>query len=426
MVKLLIIADDFTGALDTGVQFTVSGAVTYVIVDSQIDYTKIESNVEVLVIDAETRHLDKAEAYQKVFSIVRQATEIGIPYIYKKTDSALRGNIGAELTAAMLASRSKHIHFIPAFPKMGRTTVNGVHYINGVPVAQSIFGKDPFEPVRYSDIKGIINSQSELPVHIMGADISQSCESTEGIIVYDSSCDQDIKNIAEKLKKKGEMHLIAGCAGLASILSQILQLGSERPQVPEIKPNMLIACGSVNTVSVAQCNDAKCKGIPYFRLTPEQKLNTDWAENCDADEFIQNLYDSSENNHMVILDTNDMEGTESTTAYAQKRGISAEQMRIHIMSGMGKILKRLIDKGCDSTIFIMGGDSLLGFAREAGIKGIFPVCEMDCGVVLSQLNYNGKMLNVISKSGGFGKKTLFSDLSKMLLRLNEGKEVIKC
>ncbi|MBV7272850.1 hypothetical protein I6U48_07980 [Clostridium sp. PL3] len=129
---------------------------------------------------------------------------------------------------------------------------------------------------------------------------------------------------------------------------------------------------------------------------------------------------------MVILDTNDMEGTESTTAYVQKRGISTKQMLIYIMSDMGKILKRLIDKGCDSTIFIMGGDSLVGFAREAGIKGISPVCEIDCGVVLSQLNYNGKMLNVISKSGAFGKKTLFSDLSKMLIRLNEGKEVIKC
>ena len=30
MVKLLIIADDFTGALDTGVQFAVSGAATLV------------------------------------------------------------------------------------------------------------------------------------------------------------------------------------------------------------------------------------------------------------------------------------------------------------------------------------------------------------------------------------------------------------
>lgn len=426
MIKLLIISDDFTGALDTGVQFATNGAATYVAVDSQVDYNQIASNVEVLVIDAETRHLEKTAAYEAVFSIVQKARKFHIPYIFKKTDSALRGNIGAELTAAIQASGTNRIHFIPGFPQINRTTVNGIHYINGVPVAESIFGQDPFEPVSYSDIRQIIASQSELETHIMGTNIPKSCELPEGILVYDSSCDEDIKDIAEKLMKKDEMYLIAGCAGLASKLSQILQLGGEKPQMPEIKANMFVACGSVNPVSVAQCNDAESKGTPYFRLTLEQKLNTDWAESCDADEFVQKLYDSSENNHMIILDTNDREGTESTTAYAQKRGISTEQMRTQIMSVMGKILKRLIDTGFDNTILIMGGDSLIGFIRQAGIKVISPVCEMDCGVVLSQLNYNGKLLNVISKSGGFGQKTLFSDLSKMLLKLNEGKEVIKC
>jgi uncharacterized protein YgbK (DUF1537 family) len=426
MIKLLIISDDFTGALDTGVQFAANGAATYVAVDSQIDYNQIASNVEVLVIDAETRHLEKNAAYETVFSIVQKAKKFHIPYIFKKTDSALRGNIGAELTAAIQASGESHIHFIPGFPQIDRITVNGVHYINGVPVAESIFGQDPFEPVIYSDIRQIIASQSELETHIMGTNIPKSCELPEGILVYDSSCNEDIENIAKKLMKKDEMHLIAGCAGLASKLSQVLHLGGEKPQVPKIKANMLVACGSVNPVSVAQCNDAECRGIPCFRLTPEQKMNPDWTESCEADEFVQQLYNSGENNHMVILDTNDGQDTESTAVYAQKRGISTEQMRTQIMSVMGRILKQLIDTGFDNTILIMGGDSLIGFIRQAGIDVISPVCEMECGVVLSQLNYKGKMLNVISKSGGFGQKTLFSDLSKMLLKLNEGKEVIKC
>ena len=43
MVKLLIIADDFTGALDTGVQFSAHGAVTSVITDPAFDFTKVDS-----------------------------------------------------------------------------------------------------------------------------------------------------------------------------------------------------------------------------------------------------------------------------------------------------------------------------------------------------------------------------------------------
>ncbi|SKA93691.1 Uncharacterized conserved protein YgbK, DUF1537 family [Caloramator quimbayensis] len=423
MVKLLIIADDFTGALDTGVQFAEKGARTYIMVDSKIDYTKISSNIEVLVIDTETRHLDKTEAYQIVFSIVQEARKIGIPYIYKKTDSALRGNIGVELTAVLKASGERHIHFIPAFPQMGRTTVNGIHYVNGVPIAQSVFGNDPFDPVRYSDIKEIIATQSEIETHIIGTDIPETCSSAEGILVYDSSCNQDLENIAVELVRKGEIHLIAGCAGFACMLPKMLQLGGEQRRVPEIKDSILVVCGSVNPVSVAQCDDAERKGAPRFRLTPEQKLYPDWAESSSADVFIEKIYDSCKENDIVILDTNDRENVESTAIYAQKKGITLEQMRTYIVSAIGIILKRLIDNGLESTIFIIGGDSLIGFVRQAGIKVISPICEMECGVVLSQLEYNGKTLNVISKSGGFGQETMFSDLVKMLSKLNEGKRV---
>jgi uncharacterized protein YgbK (DUF1537 family) len=304
---------------------------------------------------------------------------------------------------------------------MGRTTVGGIHYVNGVPIAESIFGKDPYEPVCYSDIAEIISSQSESKVHIIGTQIPEACTPEEGILVYDSSCNEDLENISTELMKKGELHLIAGCAGFAGMLPKLLNLGGEKPLIPEIKANMLIACGSVNPVSVSQCDDAESKGAPRYRLTPEQKLNPDFARGCDADELIQQIYESCENNPIVILDTNDREAAESTAIFAQEKGITPVEMRSSIVSVMGSILERLVDKGLKSTIFLMGGDSLIGFVHQAGIKVISPVCEIECGVVLSQLEYNGKTLNVISKSGGFGKETLFGDLSGMLSKLNEGK-----
>lgn len=60
-------------------------------------------------------------------------------YIYKKTDSALRGNIGAELGALVAASGQKILPFVPAFPQMNRITKGGIHYIDGVPVTESSF-----------------------------------------------------------------------------------------------------------------------------------------------------------------------------------------------------------------------------------------------------------------------------------------------
>ena len=161
MILLLIIADDFTGALDTGVQFAARGARTEVVVDPQIDFSAC--GADVLVVDTETRHLPAADAYKTVFDLVERARRAGVRFIYKKTDSALRGNIGAELSALLEASGLRQLPFLPAYPKTGRITKNGVHYINGVPVTESPFGKDPFEPVRHSVIAELIGEQCPAP-----------------------------------------------------------------------------------------------------------------------------------------------------------------------------------------------------------------------------------------------------------------------
>ena len=115
MILLLIIADDFTGALDTGVQFAARGARTEVVVDPQIDFSAC--GADVLVVDTETRHLPAADAYKAVFDLVERARRAGVRFIYKKTDSALRGNIGAELSALLEASGLRQLPFLPAYPK---------------------------------------------------------------------------------------------------------------------------------------------------------------------------------------------------------------------------------------------------------------------------------------------------------------------
>ena len=100
MLRLLMIADDFTGALDTGVQLAAHGIPTQVVV-GQADLSACSSTV--LVVDTETRHLPAAKAAKAVEELTRSAVENGVGCIYKKTDSALRGNIGAELAALLKA-----------------------------------------------------------------------------------------------------------------------------------------------------------------------------------------------------------------------------------------------------------------------------------------------------------------------------------
>ena len=107
MIKLLVIADDFTGALDTGIQFKAKGTLVRVYTpQNQNIFAGLEQGVQVLIIVAETRHMPPAEAGEIVAKIVSQAQQASVSCIYKKIDSALRGNIGSELSAPFYSGLS--------------------------------------------------------------------------------------------------------------------------------------------------------------------------------------------------------------------------------------------------------------------------------------------------------------------------------
>ena len=221
MVKLLIIADDFTGALDTGVQFAARGAATRVITDPAFAFAGAEPGLQVLVLDAETRHVAPEQAYAVVRQTTERALAANVECIYKKTDSALRGNIGAELAAVMDAAGADRLPFIPAFPKTHRTTKDGVHLIDGVPVAQSVFGQDPFEPVRHSRVAEILGEQTAVPV--VQRSLEKPDEGTPGIQVFDAASDDNLAEIGRQLGLSGA-RLCAGCAGFAAVMADLPDL----------------------------------------------------------------------------------------------------------------------------------------------------------------------------------------------------------
>ena len=195
---LLIIADDFTGALDTGVQFAAHGIKTRVVVGADAALT--HQDADVLVVDTETRHLPAAQAYAAVAELVKRAKGAGVTYLYKKTDSALRGNVGAELAALLENSGSRRLAFLPAFPQMDRVTKNGVQYIGGVPVTESPFGVDPFEPVRHAAVTDLLAEQTDLPaVSFPALPADGRIPTEEGILVFDAATVEELRSTGSAL-----------------------------------------------------------------------------------------------------------------------------------------------------------------------------------------------------------------------------------
>lgn len=414
MVKLLILADDFTGALDTGVQFSGKGIRTQVAVSSH--WVEPDSDCDVMVIDVETRHVPTEKAYEIVYDVCQQAVKYGIRCFYKKTDSALRGNVGSELQAAADAVSEKDIVFVPAFPAMRRITVDGVHYIDGIPVKESVFGQDPFEPVMYDRVDELLRAtgyRGEI-IGISKAERKQQSAKAvkQQLFLYDVETDVDLDEIAALVKRKKDIPILAGCAGFAAKLPELLELPVKESGSVKLKENLVFLCGSVNPITKSQIVYGEKMGIPRIHLKPEEKLEISYWDQPEGLEKIRQL--AKDGMQHIIIDSNDEEGHNDTMAYAAQKGYTIENVRVRISETLGYLLKKLIDAGMEGTYLITGGDTLIGFMKAIGVSELEPVNEIRPGCVLTSLNYQNRKHYVITKSGGFGQERLIEQLTKIL------------
>lgn len=414
MILLLIIADDFTGALDTGVQFAACGIPTRVVVDPEIDFASIHAKV--LVVDTETRHLPAGQAYEIVSKLTRRAGAAGVSFIYKKTDSALRGNIGAELAAVLKASGRKQLPFLPAFPQMNRLTQNGVHYIDGAPVTESPFGKDPFEPVRHSAVASLIASQTDLPAKSYPAlNDHESAPDEAGILIFDAASVEDLARTGRQLAHRNLLAVSAGCAGFGAVLPELLGIEKGEPaKLPRLDSRLLIVCGSVNPITVAQMDWAQKAGFARLRLTPEQKLTPGYWQTGEGQKQLALIDEMLAANPYCIIETNDEGGNQLTADYAARLGIDLETLRQRISGSLGNLVGGIFASPHLGTLLMTGGDTLLQCMNCVGVSQLEPICEMEKGVVLASFTYKGCTRRIITKSGGFGQESLFTDLARRI------------
>lgn len=410
---LLIIADDFTGALDTGVQFAARGIKTRVVVGADAALT--HRNADVLVVDTETRHLPAAKAYEAVERLVRRAGHAGFTYLYKKTDSALRGNVGAELAALLNASGSRQLAFLPAFPQMNRVTKNGVQYIDGVPVTESPFGVDPFEPVRHAAVTELLAEQTDLPAAAFPALAADgNVPTASGILIFDAATVEDLRSTGRALLNNGGLHVLAGCAGFAAVLPELLGLGGADVTRPALDPRLLVICGSVNAITLAQLDKAEQAGFTRLRLTPHQKLTPDYWYSDEGQAALKKIEETLAAHPYNIIETNDAGGNEPTTAAADALGLTREAMRVRIAGGIGQLVGAIFASPSVGTLLLTGGDTLLQCMNGVGVHELEPICEMERGVVLARFGCNGTTRYVITKSGGFGQANLLTKLAKQI------------
>lgn len=409
MKKLLVIADDFTGALDTGIQFASYGARTEILTDIEINF-KDYPFTEVFIVDTETRHLKSKKAYETVYLLTQNAVNAGIEYLYKKTDSGMRGNIAAELTAVLDASGSGFLAFLPAFPEMNRTVEGGVSYVDGVPIEKSVFGQDPFEPVTHSRIREMFENQ-KIVKEYSDPEKVEWVPGEKQIAIFDSVTDDDLKETAVYLQQRGLLKVAAGCAGCASVIAEMLNLSRHEIRLEKVMPPLLIVCGSMNEISKKQLAYAQSKGYTRITLSMRQQLEDGYLNSESGTSLLKEMIQICRTEGVCMIDTTSER--QVIREYMKNEGVKLEKVRTEIAERLAEIMEELTAQGPELTVMVIGGDTLIHFVRKMKCRQISLLCELEKGVVYSRMKMQGKSIRVISKSGGFGDEAL-------LVRLIEG------
>jgi uncharacterized protein YgbK (DUF1537 family) len=137
-MRVLILADDLSGAADCAAPLAARGMRTVVTLGDP----RGVDDADVVAIDTDSRRLLPEQAAEEVARVVRSYGRGAGQLLYKKIDSTLRGHIGAEVAAALAELRrftpDAQAVVAPAFPKQGRVTKGKQQYSNGIRVEASL------------------------------------------------------------------------------------------------------------------------------------------------------------------------------------------------------------------------------------------------------------------------------------------------
>lgn len=386
----LIIADDFTGANDTGVQLKRRGHPTQVLFAGK----EVRSRHSV-VIDTESRNDRPEHAGEIVAQTLTQVDFSQFGYVMKKVDSTMRGNIAWEIKAVDDAYHPELIVFAPALPAMERTTVDGVQCLDGVEICKTELSKDPKNPVMEDNLVKLLMQVYEEPVILKYLpDVRSRTLSFDGgrIFVCDAESDEDLRNVIGAAKKSGRRTLYIGTAGMADNMMEL-----EEPSLPAF--GVVASVSSVANAQMHYCERAGCSmvKIPVAEIIRGTARMEDYQKA--AAESLKLGKDT-----ILLTDTAyDRELIELSQEAGEEKGLDLTEIGDEMRSLLGKAAREVLDEAEVSGVYLSGGDTALGVMMNIEADGSEILSEILVGIPMIRVmggRYEG--LKLVTKAGAFG------------------------
>lgn len=407
---MIVIADDFTGANDTGVQLAKRGARTEVMLSMQ---QKPSRRADVLVINTESRASATDAAVQKVTGALTPWLQSSL-LIYKKIDSTFRGNVGAEIEAVLRSSGKKLALIAAAIPGAGRITRNGECLVHHVPLVETEFASDPRTPIVSSHIGTLLAQQSALPVievslnevrnDKLAARLNDYQGSSPAMVVVDAETEQDLQLIARAALKLEETPVLVGAAGLAGALPSSAYL-QQRRSLP-----VLVLAGSMSEATRRQVAQAVSQ-----QRAEVVDIDVTRLMDAEAAAYLAHLTQQASQllgagRHCIIRTSRSEADRHAIETLCQRYQLSRAALGERLSQLLGELALAIIGQARIGGLFLTGGDIATAVANALGAEGYRIQQEVapciPCG---SFINSELDDLPVITKAGGFGSESTLCD-----------------
>lgn len=399
--KYLIIADDFTGSNDTGVQLKNNG------IDVEVSLFPTDDKLtHSVVMDTESRTIPANDSYHKVHDMTATIMKNNsFDIVYKKVDSTIRGNIGKELRAIIEVYNPDKVVFAPAFPKIGRTTINGIHELNGVPLMKTEMANDPLNPITTDSLTKIVGDEFGQNYKTYSVDQIKPGMTLDNTLfhIFDIESDSQLSVLADEVRKQPGRILYVGSAGLASALFD----HTSAPVTQDVPTFSVV--GSISEVSLKQMSYAADKGIAVLSIDLNELVKSGVKQEY-TDKALALL---KEKKDVVLTVSRTREDYYKTIERFHTLGVDDkfEVSRI-IKEALAGVAQGVVANFSIAGMFLTGGDTATEIMHELNATGCEILRELFTGVVESRLvggQHSG--LNIVTKAGAFGNEsTLYESI----------------
>ena len=383
--RVLIVADDLTGAMDSAGPFAAFGIESWVVaVPMRCDPASLKS-ARVVSVNTDTRHLSADLAAARVREVARHLGAGGFDIVVKKIDSTLRGNVVAETLALLDISGRGQAVVAPAFPGQGRTVRGGIVYVDGRPLAQTAFSKDALSPPPLAPLQQVF-AAAKAGLRVSTAAPSDAFDGGVDIWIADSEIDADLTRIVEAFASRMGRVLMVGSAGLTRALALVCFDGHPIPAAPQhVTGTIVFAVGSRAARSAEQVEALAAEPETRVLRAPNGRLQ------CAEIPVARNL---------ILKATTDDDGHESNAEC--------------VAADMAKHAIEIARSAQAQALVVTGGDTAIAILTASDNPAVQVLGDLMPGIPYARIRLDGASLWLVTKAGGFGGRDTFREVARKL------------